>query len=872
MREASGTLERIAGYIKVRQELATIEEPLLRLITQIMSLYLQLCLIYAKVDRDSKTASGKIKNSMKVLIRWDGGIGQCIEEIEKLTRQELDLNVAAMRVSDLSTTERRSKVEDSSKLRNLLQVDETDEHWVEMQKWLEQKSVSGIGDWLFDEAGEFTEWSNVQQRSQDATLWLTGPATYGKTHLCCRAIQYLRDKIEMGDWSRYCQASVAWYYRQEKRPLQSSPPMQSLKAKKSEKDSSEQRISNREKKKDPELRDILLALIWQLAESDRSFQKHAIEQFRKSPRAFAKASQLWFDLIEPFCLQPQSGDSRPRCFFLVIDGDDASDSSDTESLSEIIRRYSDSLSKKLWEKKRSCCQIRVMIARTKDAPPEAREIKVPQDSRDSDVRIFIEHRLKDLLAAWSKGSDGYRTVRSLEKRLISMFSKETVNYHVLAGLLEEISRIGTSLFKLREFERKLDPDEITKVFTSVIIPSQLRRLDQELGDEDKGILNDVISYLICVRDWPTIEQLSAFLSLSRGSSFTKNIEVEIHEKYSNIMTLSPDKYVSSEHLLTFFEDKLKQPWYARVYEDEGDEINQTHEVVLAKLIASAPDLTQLTTIISEMAKVYNRTHPKLQFDYHASHITIIKLLLSTICSEDHRERAAVTGLQEYTGMKLLWHLWIFQQTKPDLKDVTDHESMRSIGKHLCHFFMEERSVRTWLSQSDPLYLREHTCAYFENARDWLADEYVWGGFQEELECPGAPSANSLKSANDDHQKQTSTSSGTKPTEDTAESASEAQAEEVPIEEEDRTEQTTVEPGNLDISAATSDQPKTGITTQPLLACVIRISASQWLEDFSWDASQALLWLITVAHEVSVSSLQTTTINKLIKLIRRYKRK
>lgn len=61
MREASGTLERIAGYIKVRQELVTIEEPLLRLITQIMSLYLQLCLIYAKVDKDTKTASGRIR-------------------------------------------------------------------------------------------------------------------------------------------------------------------------------------------------------------------------------------------------------------------------------------------------------------------------------------------------------------------------------------------------------------------------------------------------------------------------------------------------------------------------------------------------------------------------------------------------------------------------------------------------------------------------------------------------------------------------------------------------------------------------------------------------------------------------------------------
>lgn len=857
MREASGTLERIAGYIKVRQELVTIEEPLLRLITQIMSLYLQLCLIYAKVDKDTKTASGRMKNSIKVLIRWDGGIGQCIEEIERLTRQELDLNVAAMRVSDLSTTERRSKVEDSSKLRNLLQVDETDEHWVEMQKWLEKKSVPGIGDWLFDEAGKFEEWTNVQQRSKDAILWLTGPAIYGKIHICCRPIQYLRDKIEMGDWSRYCQASVAWYYRQEKRPLQSSPPIQSLKARKADKDSSEQRkrISNGDKKEDPELRDILLALIWQLAESDRSFQKYTIEQFRKTPRAFVKASQLWFDLIEPFCLQSQPGDSRPHCFFLVIDGDDSSDSSDTKSLSQTIREYSESLSKKSWERKRSCCQIRVMIARTEDAPSKAREIKVPQDSRDSDVKIFIEHRLKDLLAAWSKGSDGYRTVRSLERRLISMFSKETVDYHVLAGLLEEISRIGTSLYKLREFERKLDPDEIAKVFNSVIIPSQLRRLDQELVDEDKGILNDVMSYLICVRDWPTTEQLSAFLSLSRGSSFTKNIEVEIREKYSNIMTLSPDKYVSSEHLLTFFEDKLdKQPWYARIDEGGGDEINQTHEVELARLIASTPDLTHLTTIISGMAKVYNTARPKLQFDYHASHISIIKLLLSTICSEDHRERAAVTGLQEYTGMKLLWHLWIFQQTKTDLKDVKDHESMGSIGKHLYHFFMEERSVRTWLSQSDPLYLREHTCAYLESARDWLDDEYVWGGFKEAIECPQAPSEKSLESANGDPEKQTGTSPGPETTERTAEPASETQAKELPVEEEDRTEEdrteeTTAEPVN---SAATPDQSTTGAASQPLLACVIRISASQWLEDFSWDASQALLWLITVAHEVSVS--------------------
>ena len=44
MKEASGALERVAGYIKLRQERVTIDEPLVRLITQIMAAYLKLCL------------------------------------------------------------------------------------------------------------------------------------------------------------------------------------------------------------------------------------------------------------------------------------------------------------------------------------------------------------------------------------------------------------------------------------------------------------------------------------------------------------------------------------------------------------------------------------------------------------------------------------------------------------------------------------------------------------------------------------------------------------------------------------------------------------------------------------------------------------
>ena len=38
--------------------------------------------------------------------------------------------------------------------------------------------------------------------------------------------------------------------------------------------------------------------------------------------------------------------------------------------------------------------------------------------------------------------------------------------------------------------------------------------------------------------------------------------------------------------------------------------------------------------------------------------------------------------------------------------------------------------------------------------------------------------------------------------------------------------------------------------QPLLSCIIRVSASQWLQDYSWDALQALQWLLNVACQVS----------------------
>ncbi|KAJ4354781.1 hypothetical protein N0V95_003554 [Ascochyta clinopodiicola] len=836
LKENSGTFERLASYMGARQEFTATEDPLLRLITQTMTMYLQLCAHHAKVKADSQTISGQWKNWMKATIRWDGGIGDCIKQIDKLSRQEVSMNVAALRVSDIKATEQRLKADDTEKLRLLLKVRENEEHWVDMQNELERSNVPQIGDWLFDEPSEFKAWADMYKRPEHAVLWLTGKSGYGKTHLCSRVIQHLKESIKLEERPHNYQISVAWFYLRNRGPIRSS------KGKEKEPDASKKmkkdKDNKHDRKEDMTFRDIMQALVWQLAQSDRIFQRFVVEQFRKYPRGSWKSSEIWEDLIKAFCHEQQPGDLR-RFFFLIIDGDDTFTNDKTK---EAFRKMQTD-SQSLCADEKYHCQVRILIARTEAPSSIVANINLPEAGRDLDVKVFIEYHLKNLFATWPKATDGYRTMHSLEKRLIVMFSAGSIDYPGLVNILDVINRIGTShqsLLGLRKLRKALAEDNTINVY-DFILPSQLAKLNQELEDGDKEVFNDLMSFLVCLNDWPSIDQLDALLSLKSRKHFEKRLETEIQEKYSNILTVSPEKIVVSNNLLEFFRRQYENKntsWMVQMDEDRATSFDRTHELELTKLLTPTSTAEDWTTIVSNITKLHRATRPRLRFDHHASHIMTIKLLLKSICSEDHVERVTLREVQSYTGMRLPWHLWCAKILPIQI----GNDSKRSIGENLYKFFWNERSVKTWLSQSDPQDLREHYwCEYLEDVQYWLKDEEVLSGFKgarHDRRLDPVENRDGISEVLFDFELRDLYENNTAIDKSTNE-------KEVPT--------------ALYLPSKLSEAP--GARDQLLLHLVIKISASQWLEEFNWNASQALQWLITVAHKaIETKELYTPELN------------
>lgn len=738
LQQVSWNLERINGYIKAYEDDALIEESLMRVISRIMTVFLRLCTIYAKVDSNSKKASGYFKNSFKSMIRWDGGIQDCIEEIEDLTNQELNVNVAALRVSDIEEKRRRLQQEDTRKLQSLLSVARMGDHWTRIQKTLEEQQISRLGDWLFDESSIFNAWADVHQCPDDPMLWVVGDHGYGKTSLCSRAITYLKKQYPNEDQSRIPQVSLAWFFLQRTEAKVSSKQKKGSKSDRKTLDS----------KNDSSIRDALQAIIWQLTQSDRAFQKFVVEKLRKGSQAGGTSLILWMNLLKEFCLSTGDPGKRSRkVFFLIIDG------ADTMTDDALIRVWNDVREIcKSCNDQNSACQVRIMVTREEVATKKnadvgsevisaerahsqettgwASKIELPRDSRHFDAQIFIEHHLQDLFKEFLRGTDGYRVLHSLEKKLISMFWRDKSNYHVLTGLLEEIKRIGAGnrvLHGLRDLDKKLDQDD------TIIV--QLEILNRELRAHEKDVLNGIISCLHFFEiTAPTIQQVDAFLTLHGQQVPGAGVGHLIRTRFSDIITVMPDQKVVAEKLISFLNDQeCDKPWSAQTEEENFKNFHQTHTEELERLAGlPVPSFNDWTDTMFKITGQRKIARPKLQFNCIYSNTLGLTVLLRSVCSEDHKDLSEIGCLQSYAGLYLTEHLW-FESDPNHLGDKENNEinKMREeIGRHLHQFFMDKHCVRLWLSQSDPQSLIDQDwCIYLDDIRTWLRDQNVWSGFQ-----------------------------------------------------------------------------------------------------------------------------------------------
>lgn len=196
-------------------------------------------------------------------------------------------------------------------------------------------------------------------------------------------------------------------------------------------------------RKSSQLQDALMAIIWQLAESDKAFQKFAVDELRKVLQGSRSAIQLWNGLISVFCKRPSRGIlGQQKVIFLVIDGnDELMDGTDTADTDENCLGAMVEDAKEICGNPEYSCHVRILFSSEPEPEPGGRdeeprkvEIQLPQDSRHFDAEIFIHYHLADLYRISTEETDGYRVIWSLQKRLTSMFGKGS-NYYVLIGFL-----------------------------------------------------------------------------------------------------------------------------------------------------------------------------------------------------------------------------------------------------------------------------------------------------------------------------------------------------------------------------------------------------------------------------------------------------
>ena len=877
LHDVSWNLDRIAGYFAEYDD-PSIGEPFSTVIIKCMDAFLQLCTIYEKVRTGSTSASGKLNGFLKSVVRLDDGIEACIKMIKESTERELNLNVAAIRKSDLANNERRFQTEDAKMLRRVLGVDETSEHWQETQRQLQQKNVTGVGDWLFDESSKFMLWANTQSDSNPAMLLLTGESGIGKTHICSRAIQYLGGIIKSS------QTSVAWFYARKTdyaAPSKKDGKKTETPAKPGN-NPGKKKSADTEQPEDAAIHAMLLALVWQLAESNRNFQKFVAKQLQNTSPAFWSSSQLWSDLINKFCTSHNNDSHRRTVLFLVIDGDSEFTDAGSKKLLTDIRRDMKNMQKRSYR-----FQIRMLISIRKnifgkESQPEKlmSEIELPKSNRDFDVKLFVDHGLGQLLEPESRATDRYKTLYSLKKKLISMFgdsNKGDLNYYNLSDLIEEIRHIDASersIYELRRLEEHLEKD---KNSNKVIVPNQLNRLNRYLTAEERLVFNDILSCMICFCDcWPSLEQINAFVALRRKTFVRINLERMIREKFNNILNLQPEGNTSlivAQNVGDFFDDEDMRLWIAQEYEDLTQTFEQRSELQHAKdAFPLTPESAAHQALIASFLSSTQgkpKPHSKVEFSRQRSHSGIVTFLLRAVCSEDHKDRAEMKSLQSYAGLRLGFHMWKLNPQKfESSKNGSDKKSdKKEIGKNIYKFFMKRESVKTWLLQSDPRSLREAWwCIYLVDFQTWLKDESVLHGFQE---AESSGHSNTKNTTHDGSEASTkgkiknkgitqlgllSTQETPKESSESSESVSEPQG----IDQSRKTDVVDTFPNIDGVSSITSPLPEfAGRNVDSkrknplLLLSIIEVSASQWLRSFDWNASEALRWLVIVLSEVSL---------------------
>ncbi|GME61659.1 nacht and tpr domain protein [Neofusicoccum parvum] len=525
----------VARYVEGSKRGAQLDAELQNIVLRRLAHFLNVCAIYTKVQKDSRTILGSVKNVFKSVAGNDGGLQNELSQIEGLQKREEHVlgakvfintsitgNFLELQNRDTAKNHRRVAV------KKILGFDEKNSawnSWNDMHSNLKKGLVEKTGTWLLQD-DFFRAWVDTEKALAKPVLALKGPTGTGKSHLCYSVVDHLYREYQgqMQAAGQTWQASIAYFYFERLEKGQSKS----------------------KDKRETSIRDALAALIWQITENDVAYQNFVSDQ-RISPSGFS-TDDLWDNLITKF--SESIGSKRRKVFFLVLDGVD-------QAKDEDIARTLSSLIEKATQLEKSNFQVRFFFTGTEKvfnavsstADESIEMIGVPERNRE-DIHLFIRTRIDKFRQSWKIGKDQDDLLDKLEAKLKDQSSD---NFHEAISSLEEIRETKGS-HELKEILNREAGDR------SAAAAWQLKRLNRNLTEEEIEEFNDILVCMVLMTVWPTVQQLETFRLLRGASRDSIRLGTQIQEKYSQFFDVwdtsdsidDKNRFVRSKATLDYF--------------------------------------------------------------------------------------------------------------------------------------------------------------------------------------------------------------------------------------------------------------------------------------------------------------------------------
>ncbi|KAF3009394.1 hypothetical protein E8E14_009068 [Neopestalotiopsis sp. 37M] len=509
-------LETIRDTLNIEKDGDRLPRRLRSTIIKTLSEFVQICSIYAKVQKDSTSIKGVAKNVAKALVRYDGNMSAHLANIEMFVEESRGLksddvwnNVATTR-SDARKAEKRAKIMESLDVDGII----SKPPWIAAHREYRARFKRGTGAWL-QRRDDFRAWVNVEDANcKQPVLLLTAPGGHGKSHLVSDVVDFLESEHLCSHPSP--PVSIAYFYFGI--PITAG----------SSKAQTQQTLC---------LRDALSAVIWQYAESDAKFQMFAAEKVKQ---VGLSSVELWQRFIKTFQAQKVS---EKKTLFLVLDGvdqcgHDPSGEAPADDLRHIIENLS-TLTK-------PALQIRLLLSCKDgvfDGPGIQRKDMLAtvaiSDHNDTDIRLMIKAKMDDICGTLKSDHENPCWREDCEKAIASRIRG---NFVELNGLFNTIKRGATQSEVIDMINKILDG--------SSYMEYQLKILEEGLSERQIDDLNEILSWTVYMFRWPTIDDIHHILRQKSGKRTNLPLD-EVRNLYGPILQLR-DNIVTSYDVMEYF--------------------------------------------------------------------------------------------------------------------------------------------------------------------------------------------------------------------------------------------------------------------------------------------------------------------------------